>query len=218
VRRAGLIDQRAGGGQSAVSQLDQALQATRERPALHDALRGFIASDPVLLAHWLRQADPQRVEGYLSGLGAGVDDFVDRLPPDVRTAFLARWLTLPSAGSAVAYMEARNAPAPGPYWRLLAAQYAQAGDKPRAVAMVAAAEGFSLQAAPPGSEFGRQLADLKAQGNTVAARRLVREVTEAARPDPEKLRFAVIWYAGAGDWEMAWKAASRLATTSKNSQ
>ena len=218
VRRAGLIDQRPGGGQSAVGQLDQALQATRDRPALHDALRGFIASDPVLLAHWLRQADPQRVEGYLSGLGVGVDDFVDRLPPDERNAFLARWLTLPSAGSAVAYMEARNAPSPGPYWRLLAAHYAQAGDKPRAVAMVAAAEGFSLQAAPPGSEFGRQLADLKAQGNTVAARRLVREATEAARPDAEKLRFAVIWYAGVGDWEMAWKAASRLATTKKNSQ
>ena len=194
------------------------MQATRERPALHDALRGFIAADPVLLARWLRQADPQRVEEYLSGLGAGVDEFVDRLPPDVRTAFLARWLTLPSAGSAVAYMEARNAPSPGPYWRLLAAYYAQAGDKPRAVAMVAAAEGFSLQAAPPSSEFGRQLADLKAQGNTVAARRLVREATEAARPDPEKLRFAVVWYAGAGDWEMAWKAASRLATTKKNSQ
>ena len=218
LRRAALIYQRAGGGQSAAGQLDQALQATRERPALHDALRGFIAADPVLLARWLRQADPQRVEEYLSGLGAGVDEFVDRLPPDVRTAFLARWLTLPSAGSAVAYMEARNAPSPGPYWRLLAAYYAQAGDKPRAVAMVAAAEGFSLQAAPPSSEFGRQLADLKAQGNTVAARRLVREATEAARPDPEKLRFAVVWYAGAGEWEMAWKAASRLATTKKNSQ
>jgi hypothetical protein len=38
------------------------------------------------------------------------------------------------------------------------------------------------------------------------------------RPDPDKLRVAVTWFAAAGDWEMAWKAASRLATATKNRQ
>jgi hypothetical protein len=66
--------------------------------------------------------------------------------------------------------------------------------------------------------LARQLADLQAQGNSVAVRRLVREAAEAGQPDPDNLRLAVIWYAGAGDWEMAWKAASRLATTRKKGQ
>jgi hypothetical protein len=52
----------------------------------------------------------------------------------------------------------------------------------------------------------------------VAVRRLVREAAEAGQPDPGNLQLAVIWYAGSGDWEMAWKAASRLATTRKKGQ
>jgi hypothetical protein len=212
VRRARLIDRQAGGGRSAEGLLDQALQATRNRPALQTALRESVAADPLLLAHWLGQADAPLVDQYLSGLGAGADDLVDRLPPDARRPILARWITLPSAPSAAAYMEARNVPPPGPYWRELAAYYAKAGDKPRAVTVVAAAEGFSVGGTWPDGEFARELADLQAQGNVVAVRRLVREATEAGQPDPAKLRLAVIWYAGADDWEMAWKAASRLAT------
>ena len=127
-------------------------------------------------------------------------------------------MTLPSAPAAAAYMEARNVPPPGPYWRQLATYYANAGDKPRAVATVAAAEGFSLQGGLPPGELARQLAELQAQGNSVAVRRLVREATEAVRPDPDNLRLAVIWHAGAGDWEMAWRAASRLATARKKGQ
>ncbi len=211
VRRAGLIDRRTGGG-SAAGRLDQALQAMQKRPAMQSALRERIAADPILLAHWLRRADAPLVDEYFSALGPGTDELLDRLPAEARTAVLERWITLPSAPAAVAYMESRNAPAPGPYWRQLAAYYARAGDKARAVAMVAGAKGFSLGGGLPSGDLARQLADLQAQGNQVAVRRLVREATEANPPDPDNLRLAVIWYAGADDWDMAWKAASRLAT------
>jgi O-antigen ligase len=217
VRRAGLIDRRTGGG-SAASQLDQALQAMQGRPAMQNALRERVAADPVILAHWLRRADASLVEEYFAGLGPGVDGLLDRLPADARMAVLERWITLPSAPAAAAFMEARSVPSPGPYWRQLANYYAKAGDKPRAVAMVAGAEGFSLQGGLPPGDLARQLADLQAQGNSVAVRRLVREAAEAGQPDPDNLQLAVIWYAGSGDWEMAWKAASRLATTRKKGQ
>ncbi len=217
VRRAGLIDRRTGGG-SAASQLDQALQAMQGRPAMQNALRERVAADPVMLAHWLRRADASLVEEYFAGLGPGVDGLLDRLPADARMAVLERLITLPSAPAAAAFMEARSVPSPGPYWRQLANYYAKAGDKPRAVAMVAGAEGFSLQGGLPPGDLARQLADLQAQGNSVAVRRLVREAAEAGQPDPDNLQLAVIWYAGSGDWEMAWKAASRLATTRKKGQ
>jgi len=41
---------------------------------------------------------------------------------------------------------------------------------------------------------------------------------EGEKPEPDKLAVAVSWYGAAGDWEMAWKAASRLATAAKNRQ
>jgi O-antigen ligase len=217
VRRAGLIDRRTGGG-SAADQLDRALQAMQNQPVMQNALRERVAADPTLLAHWLRRADAPLVEEYFAGLGPGLDGLLTRLPAESRTSVLERWITLPSAPAAAAYMEARNVPSPGPYWRQLATYYATAGDKPRAVATVAGAEGFSLQGGLPPGELARQLTELQAQGNSVAVRRLVREATEAVQPDPDNLRLAVIWYAGAGDWEMAWKAASRLATTRKKGQ
>jgi O-antigen ligase len=212
MRRALLVDLRSNGAGESLRQLDRAMRATRDRPDTQGALRDRIAGEPHLLAGWLRSASAPVVEEYLAGLGSGLAGMVDRLPAGPRMAFLQRWITLPSASAAAAYMTERNTPPPGPYWRLLAAYYAGAGDKPRAVAMVAAAEGFSPEGRLPDGEFARQLADLEAQGNTVAVRRLVREATEAARPDPEELRLAVIWYARAADWDMAWKAASRLAT------
>ena len=217
VRRAGLIDRRTG-GDSAAAQLDQALHAMQNQPVMQSALRERVAADPVLLAHWLRRADAPLVDEYFAGLGPGVDRLLDRLPADARTAVLERWITLPSAPAAAAFMEAQSVPSPGPYWRQLASYYAKAGDKPRAVAMVAGAEGFSLQGGLPPGDLARQLADLQAQGNSVAVRRLVREAAEAVQPDPDHLQLAVIWYAGSGDWEMAWKAASRLATTRKKGQ
>jgi hypothetical protein len=67
-------------------------------------------------------------------------------------------------------------------------------------------------------DWGRQLSDLQAQKNDVAVRRLLREAVEAKAPDPERLSVSLAWYAAAGDWESAWKAASRLATLSKKGQ
>ena len=218
IRRALLVDRRSKSAAESPRQLDRAIRAMQDRPDSQRALLDHIAGEPDLLAGWLRSAGAPLVEEYLTGLGPGLHGAIDRLPAGPRMAFLERWITLPSASSAAAYMAARNTPPPGPYWRLLAAYHAGAGDKPRAVSIVAVAEGFSPDGPLPDGPFARQLADLEAQGNTVAVRRLVREATDAAQPDPERLRFAVIWYAGAGDWEMAWKAASRLATTSKNSQ
>jgi hypothetical protein len=49
-------------------------------------------------------------------------------------------------------------------------------------------------------------------------RRLLKEAAEVERADPDKLRVAMASYAASGDWEMAWKAASRLATATKNRQ
>jgi len=188
------------------------MRATRDRPDTQRALRNRIAGEPHLLAGWLQSASAPVVEEYLAGLGSGLAGVIDRLPAGPRMAFLQRWITLPSASAAAAYMTERNTPPPGPYWRVLAAYHAGAGDKPRAVSMVAAAEGFSPDGPLPDGPFARQLADLETQGNTVSVRRLVREAADAAKPDPEKLRLAVIWYARAGDWDMAWKAASRLAS------
>jgi hypothetical protein len=113
-------------------------------------------------------------------------------------------------------MEARNVGLSGPYWRQLANYYANAGDKPRAVGFVAAAEGVQLDGAMPEGVFTRQLAELQGQGNEVAVRRMVREAVEAKEPDGEKLRVAMAVYAAAGDWEMAWRAASRLVTATKS--
>jgi hypothetical protein len=62
------------------------------------------------------------------------------------------------------------------------------------------------------------VAGLQAQGNDVAVRRLLKEATEAKSADPERLKVVVAWYASTGDWEMAWRAASRLATLRKSGQ
>jgi hypothetical protein len=131
---------------------------------------------------------------------------------------LDRWIVLPSGAAAVAYMEARNGPSPGAYWRQLAIYYAKAGDKVRAVGIVADAEGVALAGSVPDGAFAQELAALQAQGNEVAVRRLVREALEAKEADLERLLVAMATYAAAGDWEMAWRAASRLVTAAKNRQ
>jgi hypothetical protein len=158
-------------------------------------------------------------DAYLSGLGPSAAEFLDSLPAEVRSGLVARWSGLPSAAGAVAYMEARNQPAPGPYWRQLANYYARAGDKPRAVALVAEATGVPLDGASlPAGEFAAELGKLQAQGNDVAVRRLVKEAAEAADAPPDRAVVAMAWSAQAGDWEMAWRAASRLVTATKISQ
>ena len=115
-------------------------------------------------------------------------------------------------------METRNAGGAGADWRQLASYYAKAGDKARAVGMVAQEEGVALDGSLPAGEFSRQLTALQEQDNEVAVRRLLKEAAEAEKADPDKLRVALASYAAAGDWEMAWKAASRLVTATKNRQ
>jgi hypothetical protein len=75
-----------------------------------------------------------------------------------------------------------------------------------------------LDGSLPAGEFSRQLTGLQDQGNEVAVRRLLKEAAETEKADPDKLRVALARYAASGDWEMAWKAASRLVTASKNRQ
>ena len=216
VRRAKKIDQQEGGGRSANAQLEAALSAAQSRPGAQSELRQLVAEDPLMLAHWVVWADPSLADAYLSGLGPSAAEFLDSLPAEVRSGLVARWSGLPSAAGAVAYMEARNQPAPGPYWRQLANYYARAGDKPRAVALVAEATGVPLDGASlPAGEFAAELGKLQAQGNDVAVRRLVKEAVEAPDASSDKAAVVMVWYAQTGEWEMAWKAASRLVTATK---
>ncbi len=218
VRRARLIEEHTGRGGMATAELEKGLRSAAERPAVQVALRKRLADDAVLTAQWTRLAQAELADDYLAGLGAGTAAWLDGLPTDLRGQVLNRWITLPSGASAVAYMEARNAPEPGTYWRQLANYYAKAGDKPRAVGLVAQAEGVTLDGSVPSGEFSRQLDQLRAEGNDVAVRRLIREAVEAKKADAERLRVAMAAYAAAGDWEMAWRVASRLVTARKNGQ
>jgi hypothetical protein len=218
IRRARLIEEHTGRGGMAAAELEKGLRSAAERPAVQVALRKRLADDAVLTAQWTRLAQAELADDYLAGLGAGTAAWLDGLPTDLRGQVLNRWISLPSAQGAVAYMEAQNFGAPGTYWRQLANYYAKAGDKGRAVRMVAQAEGVTLDGSVPSGEFSSQLDQLQGQGNDVAVRRLIREAVEAKEADPERLRVALATYAASGDWEMAWRAASRLVTARKNGQ
>jgi hypothetical protein len=218
VRRAARIENVSGVKGAAAGELDKGIRAAQERPAVEVALREQLQGDPVLLAYWTKSASSGAADQYLAGLGSAADSWLDALPLELRQQVLSRWVTLPSGTGAVAYMEARNDGAPTVYWRQLANYYAKAGDKERAVGMVAGVEGVMVGGALPDGAFSRQLAELEGQGNEVAVRRLVREAVAAPEADPERLRVAMVWFANTGDWEMAWKAASRLASARKNGQ
>lgn len=206
-----------GGSASTGALIDRAVQSLAQNPAAQIDFLGHLPDDPALQARWFRGASPEAAETWAGRLPDSTA-WLDGLTPDLREQVLARWISLPSAGGAVDYMEARNAPAPGAYWRQLAEHYAKAGDMARAVGMVAEAEGVPLDSPLTRGEFGGQLAGLEGQGNIVSVRRLLKEATEVEKADPDKLRVAVTWYAAAEDWEMAWKAASRLVTATKNRQ
>jgi hypothetical protein len=194
------------------------LRVAQQRPGTQSELRQLIESQPLLLAHWLRHADASLADAELASMGASAPGFFDSLPEEARLPLLDRWIALPSAAGAVGYMETRNGGGTEVYWRQLANYYAKAGDKARAVGMVAQAEGVALDGSLPAGEFSRQLTALQEQGNEVAVRRLLKEAADAEKADPDKLRVALASYAAAGDWEMAWKAASRLVTATKNRQ
>lgn len=183
-----------------------------------NALLRQISDNPVLVAYWAWSADPEVVAAWAAGVpDAGA--YLDLLPDDLRAVVLNRWIALPEPAQAVAYMEARALSAPSLYGRMLAKYYAASGDKAHAVGIVARAAGVPLENGGRGiNEFGREIAALEEQGNDVAVRRLLREAVEMKTADPDKLGVAMASYAAAGDWDMAWRAASRLASETKLGQ
>ena len=219
MRRAARIDRVEGKPElpSAGEQLRVGVEAAKGRPDVQKMILEKLGGDPIMTAYWVRSADAELVSAWAAGL-ADPQGWLDAVPAGMREVVLGRWVTLPDPSVAVAYMEARSEPAPGAYWRQLASYYAKAGDKPRAVGIVAGAEGVALGGPLPEGAFARQLTELQGQGNDVAVRRLLKESVEAKEADPDKLRVAMAWYASTGDWEMAWKAASRLVTMRKNGQ
>lgn len=217
VRRALAIDglQNDANLTGASGMVERATQSLRGSAAAQTQLLARMGEHPVLKAYWFRSADPEAIDAWFEG-GPDTVGWLDGLPEAVRMAVLQRWVALPSAAAAVDYMEARGGAAV--YGRQLANHYAKEGDKERAVRMLAGAEGVSLEGWTMGGEFGGQLAGLEAQRNEVAVRRLLKEAVEAKEADRERLSVSVSWFAAAGDWEMAWRAASRLASTRKSGQ
>lgn len=217
VRRCVRIDgvQKDGRLGSAKGMIDRAQQSLRDNDQAELEFSEQIGSEPLLLSYWFYAASPGAGEAWLQKRG-DVDAWLDVLPEEMRGRVLDRWVVLPSAAGAVGYMEARGGAAV--YGRQLANHYAKEGDKERAVRMLAGAEGVSLEGRTMGGEFGGQLAGLEAQRNEVAVRRLLKEAVDAKEANRERLSVAVSWFAAAGDWEMAWRAASRLASTRKSGQ
>lgn len=137
-------------------------------------------------------------------------------PPELRVKVLERWVTLPNAAAAAAYMEARSGGDDLALWRPLATYYAANGQPQRAVELAARVLGSPLDPAKLDSDFGRELAALQEQGNTVALRRLLREAGASANAD--QLEAAMAWSASEGDWAAAWKIASRLVVAKKTAK
>jgi O-antigen ligase len=141
-RRARIIEEKSGIKGAAAAEVEKGLRAAQHRPALQAALREQLQGETVFLAYWVRSANAELVEEYLSGLGPAAWAWLDALPPELREQVLSRWITLPSAAGAVEYME-RSGGAQV-YGRQLADFHAKAGDKERAVRIVAEVEGVDL--------------------------------------------------------------------------
>ncbi|MBE2179342.1 MAG: O-antigen ligase family protein [Chthoniobacterales bacterium] len=197
---------------SAGFKVQSGTQSLRGKPEGQQFLLQRINDYPVLTAYWAWAADPGTMARWAAELpDAGA--YLDALPENLREVVLNRWIALPDASPAIAYMEAKSLSEPGLYGVMLAKYRAASGDKPGAVGIVAKAAGVPLEGGWRGiSEFGREIAALEAQGNDVAVRRLLREAVELKPADPGKLKVAMAAYAAAGDWDMAWRAASRLAS------
>ena len=220
IERSANIDKREGRADlaSAGDYIRRALAAFDKDKDRQVALGRELMENPILLGHWIAQAQPEAA-AVVSREIMDVGEFLGALSTTQRQQVVSRWIASADAPRVIAFIEGTGGlSAGGQYWRQVAGYYAKAGDKPRAVGIVAEAEGIALDGSIPQGGFGRQLAQLKAQGNDVAVRRLAQEAVEARNPDLEKLRVALATYVAAGDWEMAWKAASRLATESKNRQ
>jgi hypothetical protein len=213
-RRIGEVEGRSSPG-SVEGEILAAINAARSRPGVQLAIGRDLAADPLSGAAWLRWADPQAAAQIVSTI-PDLPKWLDAMPEKLRRETLERIVTLPVSSAAVAYMEERSYPPPGLYWRALAAHDAAGGNKPGAIARVAQATSTPLDSGGRGiNDFGRQLADLEAQGNDVAVRRLLSEASAPDQKDTDKLAVAMAWFAAAGDWENSWKAASRLASLTK---
>lgn len=220
VRRAARIDLVEGRPElsSAGQQIRVALEAAKDRPEVQRMILEKLGGDPVMTAYWVRFANPDLVAEWAAGM-QDPQNWFDGLPQGLREAVLVRWIALPDPSVAVSYMEARSAAGEGAYWRTLAKHYASVGDKPRAVALVAGAAGVKMEDRGRFAEgFGKELAALEASGNDVAVRRLLQEALAAKKADADQLSTAMAWYAAAGDWDNAWKAAARLAAETKVGQ
>jgi O-antigen ligase len=216
-RRAARIDRTEGKHElpSAGEQVRLGLEAASERPEVQRLILEELGGDPILVAYWLRSATDEPAQAMLLQI-PDLAVFLANVPEGLRSGVLKRLVNLPEPSSAVDYMESQTSANGRPYWRLLAKHYAKAGDKPRAVATVAKAAGVSLEGGGRGiNDFGRQLATLEGQGNDVSVRRLLAEALAAKKPDADQLAVVMVWSAAAGDWDNAWRAASRLASEIK---
>ena len=204
---------------SAGSYVGQALSAFKDDKERQIALGRGLSGNPVLLAHWITQASPEVAALVLPQI-TDTEGFLDALSTKQRQQVLSRWTALPDGKSVIALLEAREASSgQGQYWPVLARYYAAQGDLIRAVRRVASSCGLALDAPRRGDPGLRgELADLVAQGNTVAARRMVNDAVTAPKAGKDALAAAVCYYASQEDWPSAWKAASRLANEAELGQ
>ncbi|MFZ9932244.1 MAG: O-antigen ligase family protein [Chthoniobacterales bacterium] len=208
-------DGRADAGSSGpyVARALAAFQDDRDRQV---ALGRGLAATPLLLAHWIVQADPGVVAAIIPEI-VDAEAFLEALPPKLRRQVLSRWCASTDAPRVVSWMEGREAVSSDlQYWPVLARYYASQGDLPRAVRRVASSSGISLDV-PRGGDAGLrgQMATLIAEGNTVAARRIANDSLVAPTADTEALAAAMSYFASQEDWASAWRAASRLANEAK---
>lgn len=221
IERSASIDQREGreGFPTACSYIVSAVASFKDDVGRQLVLARKLEARPVLLAQWFAQANEDAAVVFLENIPDKMK-FLELLPPSQRRKVLSRWISLPDAPTAVAFMEEREAiSAKGEYWPVLSRYYAGQGDLPRAVRRVASSCGIALDAPREGEEGLRgEMAALIAQGNTVAARRLANDAVAAKTFDPGNLAAAMAYYAWQEDWASAWKAGSRLATETKIGQ
>jgi O-antigen ligase len=222
-RRMAAADRAAGDAELGYAgpKLNEVMYHTRMSPAMQAILlQSLLRMEPLLAARGATAAADEAAESFFSAL-PDPKSFLDPLPDEVRRRLLGRWASLPSAAGALAYMDAaqNEAEPPGPYWWELAEFRARNKD------FQGATESVSLwwqakagQGQGAKSAFAYQIEQLSLAGNTTAVRRLLKESLETEKPEPEKLAVATSWYADAGDWESAWKAASRLANEAKIGQ
>ena len=200
---------------SAGGEIQVAIAAAKDRLDVQGMIGQGLLDEPILLAYWFRVADQAACSEMLPRV-PDVRAWLEPVPERIRREVLDRLILLPDPSLAVSYMELHGGAPPGRYWRTLARLRAANGDQAGAVSLVATACQVPLETRGRGlNDFGRQLADLEAQGNDVAVRRLLSEASAPDQKDTDKLAVAMAWFAAAGDWENSWKAASRLASLTK---